>query len=226
RPDHLRDARDCHGAPSFSSSLGSLEQEDDLHLHAVLRDLAAFDLDALADHLEPRDVAEGSRGAGEALLDRLPEPVGRGGNNLRHPRDCHEVRVARARTWRKPACRLEATAGVVRLDLLLMPVLLLARRQLGSHGARAALTAAGIACGVALVVAIEVINASPLGAFTEAIEDLAGTASLQVRGGGDFPEDVAERLRDLPGIEHAVPILTDTFFVVGGPAADEALSVF
>jgi len=114
----------------------------------------------------------------------------------------------------------------VRLDLFRMPVLLLARRQLRSHGARAALTAAGIACGVALVVAIEVINASTLGAFTEAIDDLAGTASLQVRGRGDFPEDVAERLRDLPGIEHAVPILTDTFFVVGGPAANEALSVF
>ena len=40
-----------------------------------------------------------------------------------------------------------------------MAILLLARRQLRSHGARAALTAAGIACGVALVVAIEVINA-------------------------------------------------------------------
>jgi putative ABC transport system permease protein len=107
-----------------------------------------------------------------------------------------------------------------------MPILLLARRQLRSHGARAALTAAGIACGVALVVAIEVINASTLGAFTDAIDDLAGTAALQVRGRGDFSEEVAERLRDLPGVEHAVPILTDTFFVVDGPAANEALSVF
>ena len=107
-----------------------------------------------------------------------------------------------------------------------MPLLLLARRQLRSHGARAALTAAGVACGVALVVAIEVINASTLGAFTDAIEDLAGTAALQVRGRGPFPEAVAEGLRDLPGVEHAVPILTDTFFIVDGPAAGEALSVF
>jgi putative ABC transport system permease protein len=90
------------------------------------------------------------------------------------------------------------------------------------------LTAGGIACGVALIVAIEVINASTLGAFTEAIDDLAGTAALQVRGhgAGGFPEDVAERLRDLPGVAHAVPILTDTFFVVDGSAAGEALSVF
>ncbi len=107
-----------------------------------------------------------------------------------------------------------------------MPLLLLARRQLRSHAARAALTAGGIACGVALVVAIEVINASTLGAFTDAIDDLAGTAALQVRGRGGFPESVAERLRDLPGVAHAVPILTDTFFVVDGPAAGEALSVF
>src|SRR5262245_19954319 len=107
-----------------------------------------------------------------------------------------------------------------------MPLLLLARRQLRSHGARTALTAAGIACGVALVVAIEVINASTLGAFTDAIEDLAGTAALQVRGRGPFPEAVADRVRDVPGVTHAVPILTDTFFVVDGPAAGEALSVF
>src|SRR5215813_4820619 len=107
-----------------------------------------------------------------------------------------------------------------------MPLLLLARRQLRSHGARAALTAAGIACGVALVVAIEVINASTLGAFTDAIEDLAGTAALQVRGRGPFPDTVADELHKVPGVEHAVPILTDTFFVVDGPATGEALSVF
>src|SRR5262249_12476222 len=107
-----------------------------------------------------------------------------------------------------------------------MPVLLLARRQLRSHGARAALTAAGIACGVALVVAIEVINASTLGAFTEAIDDLAGTAALQVRGRGDFPEAGAARVRDLRGVTPAAPTLTAPFFVVDGPAAGEALSVF
>src|SRR5262249_48439958 len=107
-----------------------------------------------------------------------------------------------------------------------MPLLLLARRQLRSHGARAALTAAGIACGVALVVAIEVINASTLGAFTDAIDDLAGTAALQEGGRGPFPDTIADELRKVPGVEHAVPILTDTFFVVDGPATGEALSVF
>jgi putative ABC transport system permease protein len=103
---------------------------------------------------------------------------------------------------------------------------LLAGRHVRRHGARAALTAAGVACGVALVVAIRVVNASMLTAFTDAIEDLAGTAALQVRGPGPFPEAVADRLAAVPGIDHAVPIITATFFGVEPPIAGEALSVF
>src|SRR5438552_8215858 len=105
-------------------------------------------------------------------------------------------------------------------------LLLLARRHLRSQGIRVALTAGGVACGVALVVAIRVINASTLAAFTDAIEDLAGTAALQVRGAGPFAEAVADRVRAVPGVDHAVPIVTATFFTVDAPAAGEALAVF
>src|SRR5947208_4369978 len=107
-----------------------------------------------------------------------------------------------------------------------MGALALARRHLRGQGARAALTAAGVACGVALVVAIRVINASTLAAFTDAIEDLAGTAALQVRGAGPFAEAVADRVRAVPGVDHAVPIVTNTFFAVDPPAAGEALAVY
>src|SRR5438874_9663692 len=103
---------------------------------------------------------------------------------------------------------------------------LLARRHLRSQGIRVALTAGGVACGVALVVAIRVINASTLAAFTDAIEDLAGTAALQVRGAGPFAEAVADRVRAVPGVDHAVPIVTATFFGVDSPISGEALSVF
>ena len=106
------------------------------------------------------------------------------------------------------------------------PLPALARRHLRGHGARAVLTIAGVACGVALVVAIHIVNATTLGAFTDAIDDLAGTAALQVRGTGPFPESVADRVRELPGIDHAVPIVTATFFGVAPPIAGEALSVF
>ena len=104
--------------------------------------------------------------------------------------------------------------------------LLLARRELGRHPLRTALTAAGVACGVALVVAIQAINTSTLAAFTDAIDDLAGTAALQVRGQGPFDEAIADAVRALPGVDHAVPILTDTFFAVDPPAAGEALAVY
>ena len=104
--------------------------------------------------------------------------------------------------------------------------LLLARRELGRHPLRTALTAAGVACGVALVVAIQAINTTTLAAFTDAIDDLAGTAALQVRGHAPFDEAVADRIRALPGVDHAVPILTDTFFAVDPPAAGEALAVY
>ncbi|TMB57754.1 MAG: ABC transporter permease [Deltaproteobacteria bacterium] len=107
-----------------------------------------------------------------------------------------------------------------------MGALAFARRHLRGQGARAALTAAGVACGVALVVAIRVINASTLASFTDAIEDLAGGAALQVRGPGPFPEAVADELRAIPGVDHAVPIVTATFFGTEPPIAGEALSVF
>jgi hypothetical protein len=102
--------------------------------------------------------------------------------------------------------------------------LLLARRELGRHPLRTALTTAGVACGVALVVAIQAINTTTLAAFTDAIDDLAGTAALQVRGHAPFDEGIADRIRALPGIDHAVPILTDTFFAVDPPATGEALA--
>src|SRR5437016_1701243 len=107
-----------------------------------------------------------------------------------------------------------------------MGALAFARRHLRGQGARAALTAAGVACGVALVVAIRVINASTLASFTDAIEDLAGSAAFQVRGPGPFPEAVADELRAIPGVDHAVPIVTATFFGTDPPIAGEALSVF
>ena len=107
-----------------------------------------------------------------------------------------------------------------------MPLLLLARRHLAPRGRAQRSPPAGVACGVALVVAIEVINASTLGAFTDAIEDLAGTAALQVRGAGRFPRRSPTSVRACRASTHAVPILTDTFFLVDGPAAGEALSVF
>jgi putative ABC transport system permease protein len=106
------------------------------------------------------------------------------------------------------------------------PLLTLAGRQLRAHALRTGLTVSGVAFGVALVIAIRVINASTLASFTDAMDDLAGAAALQVRGAGPFPEEVAERVGAVPGVAHAVPIITAAFFAVDPPVAGEALSVF
>ena len=106
------------------------------------------------------------------------------------------------------------------------PFVALARRHLRGHGLRTALTVGGVAVGVALIVAIQAINTSVLSSFTDAIEDLAGAAPLQVRGPGPFSDGVADRVRAVPGVDHAVPIITTGFFAVDPPVAGEALSVF
>src|SRR5262249_1664726 len=105
-------------------------------------------------------------------------------------------------------------------------LLLLARRHLRSQGIRVALTAGGVACGVALLVAIRGINPSTLAAFTDAIEDLAGTAGRPGPGPGPVAAEGGGRGRAVPGVDHAVPIVTATFFAVDPPAAGEALAIF
>lgn len=105
-------------------------------------------------------------------------------------------------------------------------VLGLAWRSLRARAVRLALAAAGVALGVALVVAIRIVNDSTLGSFRGAITDLAGGAALQVRGAGPFPEDLVDRLNDVRGVDRAVPVLTDTLFALDGPAAGEALALF
>src|SRR5262249_8536309 len=70
------------------------------------------------------------------------------------------------------------------------------------------------------------VNSSVLASFTDAMEDLAGSAALQIRGAGPFDETVADRVRAVPGVDHAVPIVTGAFFAVDPPVAGEALSLF
>src|SRR2546426_2512281 len=69
----------------------SVEHERDLHVHPVLDDEATFDLHALADHLEPGDAAERPGGAGEPLLHRLPEAIGRGRGGTRSEEHTSEL---------------------------------------------------------------------------------------------------------------------------------------
>src|SRR5579863_4794156 len=75
---------------------------------------------------------------------------------------------------------------------------------------------AGIVLGVAVFVGMHTANQSVLAAFRETIDRIAGTAQLQVSAGeAGFDEDVLDKVRSLPGIRAAAPVLESTVSVGG-----------
>jgi ABC-type lipoprotein release transport system permease subunit len=86
-------------------------------------------------------------------------------------------------------------------------------RQLRASWGRTSLVVGGIATGVSLIVAINVINASVLANFRQTIDHIAGPAALQVTlGVGEvgFDESVVEIVRADPDVVAAVPLIRGT----------------
>jgi putative ABC transport system permease protein len=84
------------------------------------------------------------------------------------------------------------------------------------HLPRALLTTAGIVLGVAVFVGMHTANQSVLAAFHETIDRIAGTAQLQVSAGeAGFDEDVLDKVRSVPGVRAAAPVLESTVSVGG-----------
>ena len=74
------------------------------------------------------------------------------------------------------------------------------------HPGRIALAVLGIGCGVALGVAVHLINSSAASEFNLAVRALAGEADLIVRGPrSGFPDALYPRLARLPGVAAASP---------------------
>ncbi len=88
-----------------------------------------------------------------------------------------------------------------------------------AHPARAILAALAIAIGVALGLAVHLINASALGEFAEAIRTVNGDADLQVHATGPlgFGETLYPSLARLPGVAQASPVVELT--ATAGPKA-------
>ncbi|HXH09803.1 MAG TPA: FtsX-like permease family protein [Alphaproteobacteria bacterium] len=74
---------------------------------------------------------------------------------------------------------------------------------------RVALTILGVACGVAVFVAIRVTNLSTLHAFTETVDAVSGRTQLQVVGEvAGLDQSLYARVRSMPGLAAAVPVVT------------------
>src|SRR5688572_23176400 len=88
---------------------------------------------------------------------------------------------------------------------------LLSWPYLRRHMLRWTLTVAGIVLGVAVYVAMNTVNTSVQGAFSDTVEQIAGATQLQVTSGEfGFEEEVLERVQAVPEVGVAVPIIEAT----------------
>jgi putative ABC transport system permease protein len=83
-------------------------------------------------------------------------------------------------------------------------------RYLRAARGRVMLTVIGIVLGVAVVFAVDLVNASVLGAFRRSIADVTGKAKLSVGAGVGVDESALEKVRAIPGVDGAIPIIETT----------------
>ena len=81
-------------------------------------------------------------------------------------------------------------------------------RHLRRHPGQLVLAVTGVALGVAVVVSVDLANASAGRAFALATESVTGRATHRVRGGPDgLPEEVFRHLVVDLGIDRAAPVV-------------------
>src|SRR4029077_8047354 len=79
------------------------------------------------------------------------------------------------------------------------------------HLLRCLLTTAGIVLGVGVFVGMRTANKSVLAAFNQTIDRIAGAAQLQITAGdAGFDEDVLDKVRELPEVQAAAPVIEAT----------------
>ncbi len=100
-----------------------------------------------------------------------------------------------------------------------MPILILfyrlVVRPLRREPARTALTAAAVALGVAVVLAIELAGSAAAGSFRASVESLTGEADFEITATGGVPASVLERIATLPYAFQSRPRLEDYATIVG-----------
>ncbi len=91
------------------------------------------------------------------------------------------------------------------------------RRRLRVHSAQESLAGVGIAIAVALVFAAMVANGSIAGSATEVVRAVVGPANLQLhaRNADGLDQRLLRRVKALPGVAQAAPLLEQTATLVG-----------
>jgi putative ABC transport system permease protein len=96
--------------------------------------------------------------------------------------------------------------------------------RLREHRLRTSLTIVGIALGVAVLIAVALINRSILKSVATTIGDVAGKADLQMSAASSgFDETLSERVRAVPGVYKAAVILEQTVTIRDPRAGGERL---
>ncbi|HEY2735853.1 MAG TPA: ABC transporter permease, partial [Polyangiales bacterium] len=116
----------------------------------------------------------------------------------------------------------QAAAGCV-LILIQLAAWLLAPFRLGrllkavsvprlrDHRLRTSLTVFGIALGVAVLIAVVIVNNSVVRGVAATVDDIAGKTDLQISAGtSGFSEDLIETVRATKGVFRAAPVLQQT----------------
>jgi putative ABC transport system permease protein len=89
-------------------------------------------------------------------------------------------------------------------------------RRVWLQKAHTLMTVAGICLGVAAIVSIGIVNKSVLHSFEDSINRVTGRAALQVTcAASGFPEDIIDRVQEVPGVEYAVPVIDTQGILVG-----------
>src|SRR5262249_56885711 len=98
-------------------------------------------------------------------------------------------------------------------------------RHVERHRLRTLLTFLGIVLGVAVIVAIALVNRTLSGSFQRTIDLIAGKAVLQVDNGeSGFAETLYPIVRDTPGVADAAPAVAGFLPPVGARAGRADLS--
>ena len=131
---------------------------------------------------------------------------------------------AAATSFPSPHPRREARAAGMKLVNLLRYVTL---AQWRANALRTALTTLGLALGVAVIVAMRLVNGAVFESIRASVDDVAGRAVLSVTNGqAGVPEELLERVRAVPGVRAAAALILDSGLVMDHPERGERLQVF